>query len=421
MSYFLEHLVKNKLHKEISWGFIAKGTALLLYLLLNIYLARTLSVEKFGTWSFLFSILTIILLLSWSGINISTNRYIAKYNKTKELNNILKSSIKLRIIFSMGFAIIFLLIHKPLALLIGRPEFIPLFLLSIPLILFSGFVEYLKQVFMGLHRIKYNFIINFLEFGLKLLFVILFLNFSLELFNIVNAFVIATFITSLIGFYLLYKKFYIKTKNYKQKDFTKEILKYSIPMFFISIGFLITTEIDILMLGLLAADIEVGIYAIAKQIITKLPHIAMAVGMGTMPIFAKLNKDNKEKLRNTFYKLLKINALIFSLITIGIISFSWFFIPLIFGVGYSASVLPLQILTVYMISFSFSIFLSSFLDYRGLAKKRAINMSFSMVLNIVLNFILIPQYGAVGAAIATSISYLPYVILNWLEVRKVLN
>jgi O-antigen/teichoic acid export membrane protein len=66
-----------------------------------------------------------------------------------------------------------------------------------------------------------------------------------------------------------------------------------------------------------------------------------------------------------------------------------------------------------------SIILSSFLDYIGKAKKRAYNISVTIILNIGLNIILIPRYGATGAAIATSVSYLPYVILNWLEVRKI--
>lgn len=412
---------KNKLFKETSWSFAAKGTAFLLFFLLNVYLARTLGVEKFGTWSFFFSMLTIVLLFSYFGINASARKYVAQYNKTRELNNVLKSSIKLRLIFSLVFTILLLLIHKPLAITIGRPEFASLFLLSAPLVLLAGLVEFLKDAFMGLHRIKYNFIVNLLEYGLKLLLVVILLTFSLELFNIINSFIIASFITSLIGLYLLYTNFYKKNKSHGKNDFTIEILRYSIPLFFISVGFLIATEVDTLMLGLLTTDAEVGIYAVAKQIIIKLPHISLAIAMGTMPVFAKLNKDNKEELKKLFYKLLKTNALIFSTIALGIVFFSWFFVPLIFGIEYSASVLPLQILTVYLVCFSFSVFLSSFLDYRGLAQKRAINLSITMVLNIILNFILIPTYGAIGAAAATSISYLPYILLNYIEVKKSLN
>ena len=411
---------EEKLFKETFWSFATKGTTFLLYFLINVYLARTLGVEKFGTWSFFFSIFTIILLFSHFGINASAKKYIAQYNKTRYLNNVLKSSVKLRLVFSLAFVILILLIHEPLAVLVGRSDFVPLFLFSIPLVLFSGLAEFLKSVFIGLHRIKYTFIINSLEYGLKLLLVIFSLTFSLELLNIVNSFSIATFITSLLGFYFLYKHFYLKNSINEKRDFMKEIFGYSIPLFFISIGFLIATEVDVLMLGLLSTNIEIGTYAVAKQIIIKLPHISLAIAMGTMPVFAKLTENNREKLKKLFFKLLKINALIFSIIVGGILSFSWYFIPLIFGIEYRASVLPLRILTVYLLCFSFSIFLGSFLDYQGLAKKRAINLFIATILNITLNFILIPHFGAVGAATATSVSYLPYIVLNWLEVRRLL-
>lgn len=417
----IKALEKNKILKETSWSFTAKGTAFLLYFLLNVYLARTLGVDGFGTWSFFFSILTIITLLSHFGINASARKFVAQYNKTGELNNVLKSSLKLRLVFSLTFTIILLLVHKPLATLVGRPEFAPLFLLSVPLIIVGGLVEFLKNIFMGLHRLIYNFFVNLLEHGLKLLLVVTCLTVSLDLSNIVNSFTVACFITSVIGFYMLFTKFYGANRPPAEHNFTKKIFEYSIPLFFISIGFLVATEVDTLMLGLLSTDTEVGTYAVAKQIITKLPHISLAIAMGAMPVFAKLNETNRGEFKIMFYKLLKVNALIFAIIVLGLLTLCQFFVPLVFGIRYTASVLPLQILTVYLVCFSFSVFLSTFLDYQGLAKKRAINLVISMGLNIVLNLVLIPTHGAVGAAIATSISYLPYVFLNWIEVQKVLG
>jgi len=421
INHIKSYIPQNKLYKESLWSFSAKGTAFLLYFLLNVYLARTLGVEGFGTWSFFYSILTIIILISYFGINTSAKKFVAQYNKTNELNNILKSSLKLRLTFSLTFIIILILVHKPLATLTGRPEFAPLFLLSVPLIILAGLVEFLKNIFMGLHRIIYNFIVNLLEYSLKFILVIICLRSSLNVLNIINSFTIAYLITSVIGFYILYTKFYIENKAHVESNFVETIFRYSIPLFFITIGFLIATEVDTLMIGLLSTNAEVGTYAVAKQIIIKLPHISLAMAMGTMPVFAQLNENNKEELNKLFYKLLRTNALIFAIISFGIVFLSSFFIPLIFGVEYKSSVLPLQILTIYLISFSFSIFLGTFLDYQGLAKKRALNLSVSMVLNIILNLILIPNYGAIGAAAATSVSYLPYTLLNWIEVRKTLN
>lgn len=413
--------LKNKQTQETIWSFATKGVAFVLLSLINIYLARKLGVELFGKWSYLFSVLTIMFLFSYFGINISARVYAAQYNKTVELKNVLGDSFKLRLFFSLVTSLLLILLYKPITSLLQISEFDSLFLLSIPLVFLMGVVEYFKSIFMGLQKIKYHFMINSIEYGLKLILLVVFLNVSIKIQYIVLPFILATLIASVFGLYIFYTKFYSCIMGCLKKSRTREIVMYSIPLFFTSICFLVATEVDTVMLGLLSTDTEVGIYAVAKQITIKLPHISLAIAMGTMPIFAKLNKDNKEELTKLFYKLLKNNAMIFMVIILFILLLSKYFIPLIFGNEYNASVFPLQILTVYVLVFSFSIYIDSFLDYQKLAKKRAVNFSVTMLLNLTLNLILIPEYGAIGAATATSISYLPYIFLNLLEVRKVLK
>ena len=51
------------------------------------------------------------------------------------------------------------------------------------------------------------------------------------------------------------------------------------------------------MIGLLKDDAEVGIYAGAKQLVIYLPQVSVAISMGNdLPIFAKLNDENKHRL-----------------------------------------------------------------------------------------------------------------------------
>lgn len=423
-SSIYRYILANKLLKETSWSFAAKGVAFVLFIALNVFLARALGPEDFGRWSFFLSIITVFFLLSYFGINASSQKYAAQYNQTSNLKSVIASSFRLRIVFSLLFSLLLLVVHRPLAALLGRPDLELLFLYAVPFVFLSGVTEYLKSVFQGLHRIKYNFIVNLQEYGLKLALVILFLGFSGTLLSIVGAFTLALLITSVTGLYLLYMRYYRifdeSRPVSKGVDFTADIFKYSLPLFIISIGFLIATEVDTIMLGLLSTDTEVGVYAVAKQIIVKIPHISLAIAMGTMPVFAKLNESNRERLEKLFDKLLKVNALVIGPIAMAILVLSGYLVPLIFGAGYSAAVLPLQILVVYLLCTTFSTSLGSFLNYRGLATKRAINMSVMIFLNIILNLLLIPQHGAVGAAIGTSVSFVPYLLLNWFEVRKVL-
>ena len=415
------NFLHNKLIKETLWSFATKSVTFILFFALNIYIARMLGVEKFGLWSFFFSFFTIVFLFSNFGINASTRKFVAQYNNTDKLKNVLESSLKLRLFFSFIFSLALFISSTLLSNLIGHPEFKFLFQYSAPLIFLSTVIEYLKSVFMGLHRIKYNFIINILEYGLKLLFVIILFQFSISLLNIINAYILATFLVVFICLSILYFQFYVKSQNSDSGDFIINIFKYSIPLLFTSIGAIIALELDIIMLGLLSSNYEVGIYAVAKSIATKIPHISLALAMGTMPIFAKINDKNKNELKKKFLNILKINTGIILIIVCIILLFSNILIPLIYGVDYSSSVIPLQILTIFLINRSYLIFLNFFLDYQGLAKKRLYNSLLAMALNIILNLLLIPKYGAIGASVATSIAYTPYVILNWLEVRKILN
>jgi len=411
---------KNKIVKEVAWSFLSKGVTFVLFYAINIYLARVLGVELFGQWSFFYSILSIILLLSYFGINASSKKFVAEHNKTENLSAILRSALSVRFLFSFIFAILLAVFHNQLATLINRPEFASLFLLSSPLVFLSGGTEFLKDVFIGLHRNKYNFLINTIEYSLKLFLVLLFFSFSISLSAIIGSYSIGLLIAMIFGLLVVYFIFY-KKNNKIDNNFYKEIIKYSVPLFFISIGFWAATEIDTVMLGYIRNNYEVGVYSAAKQIIIKLPHLAVAASMGVMPIFAKLNNQNKDRLKRIFYQLLKYNAYIFGSIALIILLFSNWFMPIIYGQNYVDSARPLMLLTPYLVMFSFSVFLSTFLDYRGLAQKRAINLSITVILNIVLNYILIPKYGVSGAAIATSTSYVPYFVLNWTEVKRELK
>ncbi len=415
-----ENLKGRKVLKETIWSFLSKGISMLLFVILNVILARSLEVEEFGLWTIFFSVMTIVFSITNLGVNDSTRRFVAQYNKEELLKNVIKSSLKLRLLFSLVGTVLFLAFYRQIAVFLNRLELQELFLCGLPLIFLSNFVEYFKSVFMGLHMIKYNFFLNLTEYMLKLILVLVFFLHANSITSIINSFIVSLGIGVGLGFCLLSSRFQKKTGKNKER-FEIKILKYSLPFIVINIGFLTLTEISSVMIGMYSSNTEVGIYGVAKNLVVKLVHISLAIAAGTMPIFAKLNEDNKTELKKFFYKILRYNMLLYLLISLVLIFSSPYFIPILFGKEYELSVLPLQILTIYLFGYSVSVILSTFLDYIGKAKIRAINILLTIVINIILNIILIPRYGAIGAAIATSSSYLPYVVINYFEVRRILK
>ncbi len=391
-----------------------------LFLLLNFFIAKLLGKELWDEWALFNSYLSVMVLFSMFGIK-ATVKYTAEHNHTPLLPNVLRDAFKLRMVVMVFFGVFIFLISTPLANLIKNPHYAPLFRIAAVLVPIVSLVEHFKGVFNGLHRIKFNFFITATEFLFKLLFAFLLLQFVTNLSSVVYGFIGGVILAALVGGFSFYQYFYKQLEPASERSFVHSLFQYSLPLFFISVGFMIATEIDTMMLGWLSEKSEVGDYGFAKQIVTKLPHISYAIAMGTMPVFAKITAENKSRMRQLFYRIVGINTVVFLFIAAGIILLSRFFILLLLGDDFEGSVLPLQILTVYVLVFSFIVFLNQLLDYQGMARKRAINLQFSLVLNIVLNYLLIPKYGAEGAAFSTSISYLPYLFLNLSDVRKILN
>ena len=413
--------VRNKIAKETAWAILAKGVTFVLIYTLDVFLPRYLGPELYGEWAFFFSILTILVFASHLGINTATRKFVAQHLGTPDLRAVLRASFKLRITASLLFAAVLWFSYEPLARVMDRAALATLLQAAVPLIFLMGLIEYIRNIFMGLHRIRYNFMLNCFDYGLRLALAIAFLLFSKELVAVVHAFTTAGIITVAAGLWMLYTAFYHKLPP-SNRPFTREIFLYSLPMLVLGIGFIILTELDNVMIGLILKDDgQVALYAVAQRIVVKLPQFNLAIAMGTLPLFARMTHENRHELRRLLYRLLKLNTLLFGGVCLGILATSWFLIPLIYGEEYRASVLPLNVLTLYLLIFSYSIYLSGVLDYQGLAMRRAINLSVAIVVKVVLNLILIPRWGIVGAAFATSVCCIPYLILNWLEVRKSLG
>jgi O-antigen/teichoic acid export membrane protein len=68
----------------------------------------------------------------------------------------------------------------------------------------------------------------------------------------------------------------------------------------------------------------------------------------------------------------------------------------------------LLILIPFVVFNALAIFSGSLLHYRGLAWIRSLNMVFTIVANVLLNWWWIPKWGAVGAAAASSVAYAPF-------------
>lgn len=408
----------GKLGKESVWAALTKGGSLLLFVAINAALARSLGREGYGAWSYYFSILNVIYLFSLLGINDSTRIHVARDRETG-LRGILRAGGALRFGASGLFGGILLFSAGPLAAALQRPDFSPLFRWGALFLVSQGLVEYLKAVFEGLHRIKFNFMVNMMEYGSKLLLIIFWVAAARSSASIVGSYIAANAVVVITGFAVLFAVFIRNSPASPDgQSWLAPVARYSLPMFALTLGFLIATEIDTMMLGWIAGDAEVGKYAPAKQLSAKLPHFGALVAMGALQIFANTDPARTAHLRRVANKLILFVGAVYLSLSVFILIAAPYFMPLLFGAEFAPSAQPMRLLTPFIFIYGTSRIVAGIVDYRGRAAKRAVYLTVSTVLNVILNLVLIPRHGAAGAAVATSLSYAPYLLLSYLEMRS---
>lgn len=102
---------------------------------------------------------------------------------------------------------------------------------------------------------------------------------------------------------------------------------------------------------------------------------------------------------------------------IGIMGFV--FIPLLYGSRFRGAILPLIVLLPGIIALGLVKLLSGHLHGRGKPHFGSIATIVSLVITIVLDIVLIPAYGVVGAALATTCAYITsLIVIIWFFTRE---
>ena len=189
------------------------------------------------------------------------------------------------------------------------------------------------------------------------------------------------------------------------KDFRNSLrhLKPMLILFLPFIGISCYNYMDKLMLGSMVEIRELGFYQSAESIMTIPTALIAAFATVMLPRMSKLYSDGSTKDANKYIMIsLWAAAIIVSAFAFGIFSVAPNFVPLFYGPGFEPCILLLRILMFATIFLALAnVVRSQILLPRKYDKVFVISIFAGAGINLILNFILIPNYGAVGASIAT--------------------
>lgn len=401
-----------KYAKETFWAAASKAAAFVFYYGLVYYLTHKMTVEVWGEWSAFFALLNIVLLISDLGVSAASKRYIAQAADAVELAGVVRTTLILRMMASAAYVLLIALATRPVLEWLRQPQYVDLMQRSLWLVALYAVTDYFKHLFEALHRLRFNFTLTALEHGLKFLLVIVLFRGGDQFTAIVAAFTIAVAIAMVAGLFFTVRAVPQMLRSAVPPRLMRDIFVYSLPVFVMSVGGFFALEIDTLMLRSLRTPYDTGIYSAAKSIVFFLPHLSLVFSMGIVPGLSRFDGNSVLSQRRIYYRVLGLIVAAYLFIDLAVAGFAFFGLNLFFNEGYEPAAVPLLALTPFVIFSGISNYCGALLDYRGLAWIRAINFSFTIIGNILLNWWWIPKWGAVGAAAASSIAFAPYCALN---------
>jgi O-antigen/teichoic acid export membrane protein len=179
-------------------------------------------------------------------------------------------------------------------------------------------------------------------------------------------------------------------------------------------------KVDVLLVSFFRGDVETGHYRAALQVSEFMWVVSIAMEQVMIQSTARFwEEDATAELTALTSRMLRYVVVITVLLVAGVFVLSEPFLTLYFGPAYEASVLPLRILLPGVLGFAVARVIWPVLQAGGHLRTLLLATGTAVLLNVVLNLLLIPEFGIVGAAIGTSVAYGSMAVTHVLAARSV--
>ncbi|AKB61666.1 flippase [Methanosarcina mazei] len=396
-------------------GVILAGTFLgmLLDILIKKVMTSHLSPADFGTYSLALTVISITGAVATLGLNEGVPRYIAFFRGRQEeqkVHELIISAILMGLIAGLLAILVSPSLFESLA---GKGfdaqgqilSVVKILVFAIP---FTILLNLTVAIYRGFDRTNVNMYFYNIIRPLSLLgFASAAVYFGASLKGVVFADLISMVFTFGIMSVYFVKKPPVKPEwKIKFSEPTRQLIRYSFPLLITATLLNLMSWIDTIMLGYFRPAEVVGVYNAVYPIVGFLSLVIASMGYVYVPVASKLWGLNKTQPVGSIYAVMTkwcflLTFPIFALIFV----YPEFLITKLYGAEYVGGTTALRILAMGFIANSYFGFNYHTLLASGDSDFLMRCSVASAGINAVVNFMLIPEYGMIGAAIGTAVSY----------------
>jgi PST family polysaccharide transporter len=388
----------HKIFQTSGWLLADKVARLLFGLITMAIIARHIGPEAFGIWNFAIALTTIAGGLAILGLDRVVVKELVSYPHKQDI--ILATTLVLRIsagVLSCLICIAVVGFTKSSVYLVCTV------ITGFNMVLQSFDVfDYFYQANNQVQKVIIPKVSVFVLFcAIKLLFIV---------FNgTLLTFVWLSFIELLIT-YIIILVFYLGKKQVNlfaafSKKEASRLMIHSWPLMFMGILVLLYMKSDQLLLDIFGNPSQLGEYAAAARISELWYAIPTVIATALLPGLVQKKQTDIQAYWNTMGKWLRFSFWVSSMIAAGMSFMAGKLTAILYGARYPHSGMILVIHIWANIPVFLSVAIMQYQIVEGAYKTNLYACLLGLVINVIINILLIPSMGGVGAAISTVVSY----------------
>lgn len=390
---------KAKFGGQVLERVLVDGASLVGMTLVSVFIARALGTEGKGAIALVMLLSNIVFVFTSFGVHQANNYFRGRRGESP--NVLYSNAVLFSVAISLVSAGVFLALYPLFAerFFSGLPvSFVLLAFAILPFLhLQSSFVNLLLIA----NKHRYYNIVSFLKVLLNVvLIVVLLYVFHFGMYAAVAAWVVCQAFLALLTVRKTWLVEHIRfTPSWR---LMKETFVFGLKGYFGNFIYFINQRLDMIMVSFFLPLSQVGIYSVAtalSEVLLQLP------GSVTTLLFPRVAATTDEQSNDFTPRIFRSMVIIMIVLALILALAGNLLITYFFGESFKPGIIPLYIMLPGVACVGASTILGNDLSARGRLEIHSYISGIGLVADVVLNILLIPKFGLVGAALGSSLSY----------------
>ena len=380
--------------------------------LITLYLVRALDPDGYGIVALAVGFASLALLPTDFGITPSTARFVAEHRGDhRAVAAVLFKALRMKLALGALMSVLVILLAEPIASLYDQPDLVwPL--RAVAIALFGQSLVYLfSNVFVALGRVSGSFFLILAEASIEAIATIGLVAIAGTATAAMAGRAVGYTVGAIVGSLLLLR-FLGRTEVRARRGgpTARRLAGYAGALAIVDSAYAVFTQVDILLVGIIAGTTAAGIYGAPIKLVVLLGYPGVAISNAISPRLARRQGEDPDT--SALLTGLRLLILLQALMAAFLLVWAEPIVSLVLGAGYEGSVPVVRALSGLVLLSGLGPLVSVSVNYLGEARRRVPITVFCLVLHVVATIVLVHAVGIYGAAISVDVAYGIYVLAH---------